>query len=566
MQYSDKRLAQELVVSLKDFHINQVVISPGSRNAPLIISLVNDADIETFSIVDERAAGFFALGLAQQSSKPVAVVCTSGSALLNYYPAISEAYYSKIPLVVISADRPEHLIDIADGQTIRQKNVFQTHLGESFNFKESGSQLELFHEALRQSRELQIPIHLNLPFDEPLYNTVSQINPKISQESILLTKSDSRADETPLEQQDLDHVGDIWNKANRKLILIGAGFSNDLIDLQVKKLLEDPSVLIMCESLSNIHNPKIISKIDQLIFKLDKEELEAFQPDIVLSFGGMLVSKKIKQLLRSYDLGEHWHVDPIQSPNTFLGLSRHFSISPSLFFSQLLFVAKPNLKSKYQSFWLEKRDLHQARALEYFKKLDYCDLWVCKTIFDKIPKNRVLQLANSSVVRYAQFFTLGDTIESFANRGTSGIDGSTSTAVGAAYARKDKSTIFISGDTSFLYDANGLWNDSIPHSLRIIVINNNGGAIFKIIPGPKKTKSLSYFVTPNNRSMEYLCKMNNIKYRVAEGKKDLISVLDDFFQINETSVPQLLEIKTGGIENENGLMEYFNFLNKIDGI
>ena len=566
MQYSDKRLAQELVVSLKDFQIHQVVISPGSRNAPLIISLVNDADIETFSIVDERAAGFFALGLAQQSSHPVALVCTSGSALLNYYPAISEAYYSKIPLVVVSADRPEHLIDIADGQTIRQKNVFQTHLGESFNFRESGNQLELFHKAFRHSRDLQIPIHLNLPFDEPLYNTVSQINPEILDQSKLLTKSDSVAEEKPLEQLDLDHIGDIWNKANRKLILIGSGFSNELIDLQVKKLLEDPSVLIMCESLSNIHHPNIISKIDQLIFKLEEQEIKSFQPDIVLSFGGMLVSKKIKQLLRSYDLEEHWHVDPIQSPNTFLGLTRHFSISPSLFFSQLLFVAKPNLKSKFQSFWLTKRDLHQSRAIEYFKNLEYCDLWVFKAIFDKIPKNRVLQLANSSVVRYAQFFTLSDTIESFANRGTSGIDGSTSTAIGAAYARKDKNTIFISGDTSFLYDANGLWNDSIPKSLRIIVINNNGGAIFKIIPGPKKTKSLSYFVTPNNRSMEYLCKMNNIAYRVAENKNELLSTLDDFFEIRENSVPELLEIKTGGIENENGLMEYFNYLNKTNGI
>jgi 2-succinyl-5-enolpyruvyl-6-hydroxy-3-cyclohexene-1-carboxylate synthase len=237
MQYSDKRLAQELVVSLKDFQINQVVISPGSRNAPLIISLVDEPDIETFSIVDERAAGFFALGLAQQSSRPVALVCTSGSALLNYYPAISEAYYSKIPLVVLSADRPEHLIDIADGQTIRQKNVFQTHLGESFNFKESGNQLSLFHKAFRNLRDLQIPVHLNLPFDEPLYNTVLEINPEIREGSRLLMKSDFISEEIPLEQLELDHVGNIWNKASRKLILIGTGFSSELIDLQIKKLL-----------------------------------------------------------------------------------------------------------------------------------------------------------------------------------------------------------------------------------------------------------------------------------------------------------------------------------------
>ena len=173
--YPKKELAQIIIAACRQFEIQTVVISPGSRNAPLTIGFSNHKDFETLSIVDERCAAFFALGIAQQTLKPVALVCTSGSALLNYYPAIAEAYYSQIPLVVISADRPAHLIDIGDGQTIRQENVFKNHILYSANLKEFDAEnsIKALSKAFSLLRQVKGPIHINAPFNEPLYETVA---------------------------------------------------------------------------------------------------------------------------------------------------------------------------------------------------------------------------------------------------------------------------------------------------------------------------------------------------------------------------------------------------------
>src|SRR5690554_2040436 len=176
MKFSTKILSQTLVQLCLDKGIDHIVISPGSRNAPMTIGFGENPNFKCFSIVDERSAAFFALGMAQQLKKPVAVVCTSGSALLNYYPAIAEAFYSHIPLVVLSADRPANYIDIGDGQTIRQENVFDKHILYSANCKE-GDEFQISNEteiniALNTALELNGPVHVNIPFSEPLYQSI----------------------------------------------------------------------------------------------------------------------------------------------------------------------------------------------------------------------------------------------------------------------------------------------------------------------------------------------------------------------------------------------------------
>ena len=218
--YPKKELAQIVISACYQFKIETVVISPGSRNAPLTIGFSNHKEIETLSVVDERCAAFFALGIAQQTQKPVAILCTSGSAMLNYYPAIAEAFYSNIPLVVISADRPKHLIDIGDGQTIRQENVFGNHILFSANlienpkFKTRNSQL--IGEALQISVSQKGPVHINVPFDEPLYETVDVLQkfhfPHISMSSL---------DNSHI---DYESLSKIWNAAEKKMILVGVHF------------------------------------------------------------------------------------------------------------------------------------------------------------------------------------------------------------------------------------------------------------------------------------------------------------------------------------------------------
>ncbi|RUA08053.1 MAG: 2-succinyl-5-enolpyruvyl-6-hydroxy-3-cyclohexene-1-carboxylic-acid synthase [Flavobacteriia bacterium] len=561
--YPKNELAQLVVGLCKTHHINDVVISPGSRNAPLIIGFTNTPEIETYSVVDERSAAFMALGMAQQSRTPAALVCTSGSALLNYYPAVAEAFYSKIPLVVISADRPKKFIDIGDGQTIRQENVFKNHILFSANLEEmnAGASKEIFdrnsfliQEALRISNELKGPVHINVPFDEPLYDFIEDFTVDIPEKGKII--KDSLLDEVPLDVDDLQKYADIWNASSKKMVLLGSFFPDEMIQTQLEHLLKDPSVLIFTETTSNVYHHKFINSIDKLIIPLTEQELQELQPEILLTFGGMVVSKKIKQFLRKLPPKYHWHVDKYNAPDTYHCLKHHFMVSPQLFFSQFFFLTKTK-ESLYQKKWLSVKDIRLQKHMEYLEKIIFSDLKVFEIILKNIPQAAQLQLSNSSVIRYSQLFDIDPSLKVFCNRGTSGIDGSTSTAVGASLKVKER-TVFITGDISFFYDSNALWNKYIRKDFRIILINNSGGGIFRFLAGPKKSTALEYFETPHDMNAESLCELYRFDYFKAANEKDLNEKLKRFFEVSEK--PALLEIFTPASENDLILKDYFKNL------
>ncbi|NLP56579.1 2-succinyl-5-enolpyruvyl-6-hydroxy-3-cyclohexene-1-carboxylic-acid synthase [Lutibacter sp. B1] len=545
-------LAQQVILSCVKYKIEHVVISPGSRNAPLTIGFSNHPKIKTYSVVDERCAAFFALGIAQQLQKPVAIVCTSGSALLNYYPAISEAFYSNIPLVVISADRPKHLIDIGDGQTIKQENVFENHIEFSANLGNENDDV-ILKNAFEAVIANKGPVHINVPFDEPLYEFEDF---KFEEVEVKEELKDSLLDEIPLEVDELQKFADIWNVSTKKIVLVGEHFPDELLQTQLEHLAKDPSVLILIENTANVSNPKFINSIDKLIFPFVEDELEQFQPEILLSLGGMIVSKKIKQHLRKYQPKHHWHVDAKKAFDTFHCLEHHFKISSQLFFSQFFFLTKLK-ESDYQQFWLNKKSFRLQKHQEFIDNCEYSDLKVFSKILPSIPNNSQLQLSNSSIIRYSQLFDINKSLRVFCNRGTSGIDGSTSTAIGAASIVKEN-TVFITGDISFFYDSNALWNSYIPKSFRIILINNGGGGIFRFIPGPNQTNALNYFETPHNLTAKYICKMYNFEYITVKDEEELNVKLSDFY--NESDKPKLVEIFTPREKNDIVLKSYFNNL------
>ena len=562
-QYPKNELAQLVLKQCEVNEIENVVISPGSRNAPLIIGFVNHPDMNALSIVDERSAAFFALGMAQQLQKPVALLCSSGSALLNYYPAVAEAYYSKIPLVVISADRPKHLIDIGDGQTIRQENVFANHILYNANLKglkadDSGKNIlkneVLINEALNLAKEKGGPVHINVPFDEPLYELTDKLLIAVQVE--VETPRNSLLDEIPLEVDKLKIFADIWNAAPKKIVILGTCFPDNMIQIQLDHIVKDPSVLVLTETTSNVYNDRFINSIDQLIFPLNEEELKDLQPDILLTFGGMVVSKKIKQFLRKLKPANHWHIDKINAPDTYHCLSHHFKISPQLFFSQFFFLAKQR-ESDFQKTYIDIKVERKIKHNSFLKDVEFSDLQSFELIFKSLPDHVHLQLSNSSVVRYSQLFHIPSTAEVFCNRGTSGIDGSTSTAIGAAYIQ-DKQTVFITGDISFFYDSNALWNKYLKNDFRIILINNSGGGIFRFIPGPKTTNALDYFETSHHMNAVHLCEMFGVDYCSANDKSGLKKSLETFF--NKSTKPKLLEIFTRADRNDVILKKYFRSL------
>ncbi|MEZ7944628.1 MAG: 2-succinyl-5-enolpyruvyl-6-hydroxy-3-cyclohexene-1-carboxylic-acid synthase [Flavobacteriaceae bacterium] len=547
--YPKKELAQIIIAACRQFEIQTVVISPGSRNAPLTIGFSNHKDFETLSIVDERCAAFFALGIAQQTLNPVALVCTSGSALLNYYPAIAEAYYSQIPLVVISADRPAHLIDIGDGQTIRQENVFKNHILYSANLKEFDAEnsIKALSKAFSLLRQVKGPIHINAPFNEPLYETVATMN-------------DFRfiAEESDLQDTiDYENLASQWNSAKKKMILVGVHSPNAALEILLDKVADDPSVLVFTETTSNLYNKRFVNSIDNLIFNLTEEEFTSLQPDILLTFGGMIVSKKIKKFLRNYSPKEHWHVNELRAFDTYQVLSKHLKIDSHSFFKHFCRLVDYDNKSTYESRWTHHKQRIREKHNHYIKTAPYSDLKVFEQVLKVIPDFSEVQFSNSAIIRYSQLFEMNSTITVFCNRGTSGIDGSTSTALGAAYATQ-KPTTLITGDLSFFYDSNALWNNYIPTDVRIIIINNSGGGIFKIIPGPKKSTALKYFETPHCLTAEHLCVMFGFEYSTAHNLKTLAEEVVGFY--DKSDKPKVLEVFTPSDQNDLVLKEYINNL------
>lgn len=580
--FSEIPLAQTVVKFCEIKRINHIVISPGSRNAPLNLGFTNNDNFITYSIVDERSAAFFALGLAQQLKHPVAVVCTSGSALLNYYPAVSEAFYSDIPLVVISADRLPHRIDVGDGQTIRQPEVFEPHLEAAAYLTpdvshasktllenpsqklvaQYASESDLMHKQveIQRSNEQKLdsvlnkailnsgPVHINVPLEEPLYGTTSK-------ELIPQFISDPEPNQTEI---NLDSYVTQWNSAAKKIILVGVLPPNSITDKTLETWALDPSVIVLTEKTSNLKHSRFVDAIDSLIAPLEQNGESAFeeiQPDLLITLGGMVVSKKVKNFLRKFPPKQHWHINSKKAYNTYYVLSDHVKLDPQEFFDYLF--SKPNtpIESSFNSAVHSIYSRNLLKGLAYLKTIPFSDLLAFKIIFNSIPKKLHLQLANSSTIRYAQLFDLPKNVSVYCNRGTSGIDGSTSTAVGAAY-KTELQTLLITGDLSFFYDCNALWNTYWKSNFRVIIINNQGGGIFRILPGKKDTPLYDkYYETVHNRNAKDLSKSFGLGYSSVYSGWRLKLKLKSFFKPSDR--PQILEIFTPRKINDKVLLNYF---------
>ncbi len=574
MIYSEIPLAQTVVQLCKLQNIKHIVISPGSRNAPLTLGFSNDDYFNCYSIVDERCAAFFALGIAQQTKAPAAVVCTSGSALLNYYPAVAEAYFSDIPLLVLSADRPEHLINIGDGQTINQKEVFEKNIVYSASLRldmrtdkpayhtpsEDDSilqqQIQSYNEnemnkACNLLRSNMGPVHINIPFDEPLYGMVNElsVNPKCD---VLKNKVQT------IDPLLLEDCHDQWNLSPKKMVLIGVLPPHNIAQKWLDVLATDESVIVFTETTSNVHHSSFFPSIDKMIAPLEETDFLKLKPDLLITIGGLIVSKKIKAFLRTYQPKHHWHIGEKTANDTFFCLDKHIVATPNYFLSEFIPKITHTTKSDYLETWKAVKRHRSKKHFEYYKQIGFSDFKAFNQIFKSIPAHTSLQLGNSSTIRYAQLFTMDTSLEVYCNRGTSGIDGSTSTAVGAAVVNT-KPTTFITGDLSFFYDSNALWNNYIPNSFRIIIVNNEGGGIFRILPGHKNTFNFDYFFeTTHQLTAKQLCDMFGFEYCTAYNTQGLETVLELFYE--ESEQPRLLEVFTPRTENDSILLDYFDFV------
>jgi len=478
--FSIKKNIQQLLSLMEQHGVTDVIVSPGSRNMPLTQSFASHPHFTCHAVTDERSAGFFAIGLAINLNRPVAVCVTSGSALLNLASAVSESYYQQVPLLVISADRPTAWIGQMDGQTIPQTGIFGSLIRKEVSLPEPASETDIWHcnrlinEALLElNHHVCGPVHINVPISEPFFDCpVTEIE---SERTIM---------------RSLPNFGN-WSSAKRPLIIVGQLKKSEAEP--IKPLLAELNCPIICEHISNLGNGKnFINNADLILLSSD---IEQFTPDVVIYIGGHIVSKRVKNLIRATKPQQCWRIDAEGiCSDTFQCVSHIVEMSPKDFIKQL-----PPVDSKYLRTW-QKASCSVETEIEKIK-FGHTPFSVIRTIINQMPEQSTLSLANSSMVRYAQLFKLNNNIHVICNRGVNGIDGTLSTTVGYACANTSEQVFLLIGDLSFFYDMNALWLTNLPKNLHIILINNGCGEIFRILPGlPQNAYTEQFVMASHNTS------------------------------------------------------------------
>lgn len=557
--HTDKKGIRLLVAICKAKGLTDIVISPGSRNAPLVIEFTRDAAFRCLVVPDERSAAFVALGMAQQTGLPTAVICTSGTAPLNYSPALAEAYYQRIPLVAITADRPAEWIGQEDGQAINQRGMFKNFVRRSITLpQEPTDEADFWYLQRIVSETLDIamgpvkgPVHINVPMREPLYGQEQAEQQELKLPSSLSIQSALRDDV-------MIKLTEEWNKSKRKMIICGGLPPSNPVQEILAGLISDPSLIILTESTSNLTLDHTITCIDRVLATISKNDEKDFTPDLLVTLGGPVVSKKIKAFIRNHKPLYHWHLDPdILHIDTYQSLTHHIPLEPEAFLNQIKDSIN-STNSTYRDRWLEKDNTAEEAHKDYIVDLKWSDMKVFETVLQYLPEGSDLQMGNSTPVRYVQLYKPFKPLNYFANRGTSGIDGCVSTAVGAAISSGNLTTLVI-GDMAFFYDTNGLWHHHVPANLRIILINNGGGGIFRIIEGPAGIPELEqYFETRHQFTANNIAATFGLDYSSCSSFNELRELLPLFYV--ESDKARVLEIFTPFEENAEVLSAYFKFI------
>jgi len=518
------------------------VLSPGSRSAAIALPVFRSGLFKSYVINDERSAAYFALGIARFHQKPVLLVCTSGTAVLNYSPAVAEAFNQRLPLIVLSADRPPEWIGIGENQTIFQQDVFKPNIRFSYHidiesYKEKEDDLNDFISSAFHCSVYPVPgpVHINLPLREPLYSKVFKLP-----ESVQIKKFDHLEIIQSIDIQ-------LCSKINEfQRILIVSGMSG--YNLRLRNILEVFTnryhIPLLADITANLHGIQTVVHHPDFILQNEKNRLQ-LRPGLLLTFGKYTVSKKVKEFLRQNKPTEHWHIDPYnESADTYQCLTRTIQATPEDFFECIL-ENKLSLSSPsdYLKLW---KDFENQYHIEYLQKLNHDDeLYLVSYIMQMIPDGSVLHLGNSMPVRLANEYGFYKQpqckqIQVYSNRGTSGIDGSVSTAFGFS-SQSNKQNFLIIGDQSFIYDSNALWNKYLPDNLKIIVISNKGGNIFRRMEGPSAQAEIeSYFASYVPVDISALAKSFHIDYHKLVFDRNDLSVLEKF--INEKERTAILEV------------------------
>lgn len=540
--------------------IRRVVVSPGSRSAALTLAFVRHGGFQVQVVIDERSAGFIALGMALDSEVPVVMICTSGSAAYNYAPSVSEAFFQQVPLLVFTADRPREWIHQHDGQTIFQSGIFGSHVRKFFELPADYGHKDacwainrMVNDAILSCTGVPFgPVHVNVPIREPFYPLEGEVfapsnNLRVVNRVPALSTLSSDSWNTLLEK---------WDSCGRILIVAGQSKFNANLNNVLSQISEELDVVIVADCISNVRNvSKFISYHDLFLPNQNPDDL---RPDLLITFGLSVISKALKQFLQKNPALHHWHVsEDLHLVDTFQSLTCQIPVSPEYFFENIfekldyqLFVqgGEPETDPSFLANWVRSNNQAKQLLYAYLDNLSLLnDLSVIYSAILCLNDHWKIHVANSMPVRYLN--VLGDTLGNrmvAANRGTSGIDGCVSTAIGDALV-SDNSVLLITGDLAFFYDRNGLIINSLPANLKVLVVNNAGGNIFRMIDGPSKLPELEdFFETRHQFSAKGTAQDSRINYLTATSKHQLEELLPSFLSGNGMSI---LEVFTDPEEN-----------------
>ncbi|MFQ4139525.1 2-succinyl-5-enolpyruvyl-6-hydroxy-3-cyclohexene-1-carboxylic-acid synthase [Nodosilinea sp. PGN35] len=531
--------ASVLAATLARLGLETAVISPGSRSTPLTVALVRHPKIEAVPVLDERSAAFFALGVARRTGRPVALVCTSGTAGANYYPAVIEARESRIPLLVLTADRPPELRDCASGQTIDQQRLFGTFpnwYAELAVPVAEVAMLRYLRQTLGQAWGRSLyptagPVHLNCPFRDPLAPIADGSVTHLKED---LNDSFLAAVELPAFGQQLGLGVDLlpwletWRGCDRGLIVAGPAQPTDSLAYcqAVAALANYLGWPVLAEGLSPLRsaanlNAALITTYDLALAR--PAEATDLMPEQVIQLGALPTSKRLRQWLQDSQ-PRRWvvdpsgdHLDPLHGPVTALPLS-----------VEALALALPQPVAEPQTTPYGERWLRLEQTLRHYLDSALANLevpfdgkvpWLLARC---LPRETPVVIANSMPIRDVEWFwPPGDRrLRPYCNRGANGIDGTLSTALGIAHGGLP--TVLLTGDLALLHDTNG-WL-SVPRlrgHLTVVAINNRGGGIFDRLPiatlaAPDETWFEDFFTTPQTVDLNRLCAAYGVNYERVE--------------------------------------------------
>lgn len=506
--------------------------------------------------------------MAAESDKPVVLICTSGTAVLNYGPAVAEAFFKRIPLVVLTADRPPEWIGQQDGQTIYQDNVFGKHVKFSANLPTERDQpsvrkqvQQTISEALSVAQIAQPgPVHINIPFREPFYPSPDD---KLIYENP--TPASIHEENHELSDSEWGEILEKWNNNNRKLIVAGQGKTDNLLISILCTVTEEHSVPLVADILTNLHGcPKAVKNPDVFLLPWVKDNDPSLPPNLLITIGDSTISKNLKLFLRSCEIEEHWHIQTGDfPPDPFQSITKHLPILPSAFLSELVKrAASPSSEQKdYFELWQDREKAASDLVQEFTKNCEWGEFKATAEVLANLPDCK-LHLANSMPVRLANFVGMQNSrTEIYSNRGTSGIDGCTSTAVGASFVT-EKLVVLLTGDMAFFYDRNAFWHNYRIENLRIVLLNNHAGGIFGVIDGPSDHPELEeYFETKQALTAKHLCEEFDLEYYFCPDAESLATSLAGFFESG--SGPKVLEIETNNNSNKRVFQEFKKRISKL---